>query len=335
VKKEITCFNTHEFEINYLSAYAETKGLKVHYITEKLDKKSVHHARNSEAILCWASDKLDHEILESLKEYGCSMISLRCAGYGHLDIVSAKKLGFTVTRSSAYSPESIAEHATALYLCLNRKIIQSYQRVKNFNFSLEGLEGQQVHGKQVGIIGSGLIGRAFLKIMIGLGMKVLIYDPYDKDQISNTPNVTYTDLDTLLKNSDLISLHCPLTSETKHLLNYKTLSLIKPGAFLINTGRGALIDTKGLIRVLKENKLGGVGLDVYEFEEDIFSFDLSENGIKDDDLVRIMSFPNVIVTSHQGFFTKEALENIAEISITNVVNYLENTRIDKKNILIS
>lgn len=334
MKNLITCFNTHNYELKYLEKYANKFHLKINYIEEKLDDKTVHRAKNSKAVLCWASDHLDQKVLISLKNFGCRMISLRCAGYGHLDILSARECGLTVTRTPSYSPESIAEHAATLYLCLNRKIIKSYQRVRDFNFSLEGLEGQQVHGKKVGIIGAGLIGRAFLKIMIGLGMNIIIYDPYDTDPILNLPNVKYTDLKTLLKESDLISLHCPLTNETKHILNYENMSLIKPGAFLINTGRGGLIHTKDLIRILKEKKLAGIGLDVYEFEEDIFSYNLSETGINDDDLIRIMSFPNVIVTSHQAFFTKEALENIARTSITNVVNFLENQVIDEKNILI-
>jgi len=262
------------------------------------------------------------------------MISLRTAGYSHIDFEVAKEESFVVTRVPSYSPESIAEHAATLLMSINRKILKAHQRVRDFNFTLDGLEGFQVFGKTVGVIGAGSIGKSFINIMSGFGCKVLVFDKYIDPEIEGLKNVEYCDLNIVLKNSDIISLHCPLVKETHHILNKVAFELMKPGAYIINTGRGGLINTDDLIAALKTGKFGGVGLDVYEFEEEIFFKNYSDSGIDDDKLARLMTFPNVLITSHQAFFTKEALGNIAHTSMINIKKYFEGEQIDKENQLL-
>lgn len=261
------------------------------------------------------------------------MISLRSAGYSHLDLKRAKELGLVVTRVPAYSPEAIAEHTLGLLMCLNRKFLKAFQRVRDFNFTLDGLEGVTIAGKTAGIIGVGKIGQAFARIMKGMGCTIYLYDPYPNKEFADEIKAEYVDLNKLLSQSDIISLHCPLNESTKYIINQKTIQLIKPTAFLLNTGRGGLIETKALIDKLKKRELKGVGLDVYEHEEGVFFQDHSSQGITDETLLRLMTFPNVLITSHQAFFTKEALENIAGISMGNIHNFENKKEIQKENLL--
>ncbi len=330
---KVLCFSTHEFEQRYLKRWEEYYNLNVVFVETKLNETVVQLARGFDCISCWASDDLSKPVLESLSELGIKMISLRSAGYSHLDLIKAKELGITVTRVPSYSPEAIAEHTLGLLMCINRKYPKAFQRVKDFNFTLDGLEGITIHGKTVGIIGAGQIGLAFARIMKGMGCAILINDVSPRSDIEEELSAHYVDLKTLLKRSDIISLHCPLNERTRHIINSETIELIKPTAFLLNTGRGGLIETQALISKLKKKELRGVGLDVYEYEEDVFFKDHSESGISDEGLLRLMGFPNVLITSHQGFFTKEALDNIAKTSLENIANFSQGKDILKENLL--
>ncbi|MBD66015.1 MAG: hydroxyacid dehydrogenase [Halobacteriovoraceae bacterium] len=331
---KIKCFSTHKFEQKYLTHWADELDLKVEYIETSLNKDTVELAQGFDCISCWASDTLDKNVLTKLKNFGVKLISLRSAGYSHIDLAHAQKIGLMVTRVPSYSPEAIAEHTVGLLLCLNRKYMKAFQRVKDFNFTLDGLEGLTLFGKTVGVIGTGKIGSAFARIMKGFGCKILLYDIHKDNELEKELKASYVnELKDLLSQSDIVSLHCPLNESTRYVINSKTIDFLKPTAFLLNTGRGALIDTSALVAKLKKNELRGVGLDVYEHEEDVFFYDHSEKGISDESLLRLMSFTNVLVTSHQGFFTKEALENIARISLENILHYKTRTEIPKENLL--
>jgi D-lactate dehydrogenase len=330
---KIICFSTHQFEKKYLDRWAVDLNLEVSFLETSLSSETAALTKGFNCVSCWASDNLGTEVLEILKNNGVEMISLRSAGFSHLDLVKAKELGIIVARVPAYSPEAIAEHTLGLFMCLNRKYLKAFQRVRDFNFTLDGLEGMTVHGKTVGIIGLGKIGEAFARIMHGMGCSLYFCDPVKNEKLEKELNAEYVSLEKLLSSSDIISLHCPLNDKTFHLINSKTIELIKPTAFLLNTGRGALIDTKVLIDKLKRKELKGVGLDVYEHEEGVFFEDHSESGISDESLLRLMSFSNVLITSHQAFFTKEALENIAKISLENIKNYLEGNDLKNENFL--
>jgi D-lactate dehydrogenase len=331
---KVKCFSSHAFEIKYLESWASFFKLKVSFTEIKLSLDSAVLAEGFDSVSCWASDDLSSPVLQKLKDSGVRFISLRSAGYSHLDLECAKDLGLTVTRVPSYSPESIAEHTLGLLMCLNRKFAKAFQRVRDFNFTLDGLEGVTLHGKTVGIVGFGKIGQAFARIMKGMGCNVLVFDPNQDENLAKDFGVDYTSLKELLTKSDIISLHCPLNKSTYHIINSDSINHIKPSAFLLNTGRGALIDTKALIEKLKKRELRGVGLDVYEYEENIFFKDFSEAGISDEMLLRLMGFPNVLITSHQAFFTKEALENIANISMENIHLFHKQKEIPKDNLLV-
>ena len=245
-------------------------------------------------------------------------VALRCAGFNSVDLPAAKELGFSVTRVPAYSPYAVAEHAVALLLALNRKIPRAYNRVHDLNFSLNGLVGFDLHGKTAGIFGTGKIGRITAQILRGFGMKVLAYDPFQSLEWAEKYGIQYTDALTIARECEVISLHTPLTPETHHVIRKETLEVMKPGTILINVSRGALIDTRALIDALKSGRLGGVALDVYEEEEGVFFEDLSGMILQDDDLARLLTFPNVLITAHQAFLTHEALGEIARVSVTNL-----------------
>jgi D-lactate dehydrogenase len=248
-------------------------------------------------------------------------IALRCAGYNGVDIAAATELGLSVTRVPAYSPYAVAEHAVALLLALNRKIPRASNRVRDLNFSLNGLVGFDLHGKTAGIFGTGRIGRVAAQILRGFGMKVLAFDPFPSPEWAKEHGILYTDAWTLARESEVISLHTPLTPETYHIIRRETIELMKPGTILINVSRGALIDTKALIEALKTGQLGGVGLDVYEEEEGVFFEDLSGQILHDDELARLLTFPNVLITAHQAFLTREALAEIARVTVANLMAF--------------
>lgn len=327
-------FSTHEYEKQYLDFWTEKLGLDAVFLSSRLSAETVSLVNDADCISCWASDDLGSEVLSSLSKLGVKYISLRSAGFSHLNLDFAKEHGFAVARVPSYSPQAIAEHTLGLLMCLNRKFPRAFQRVKDFNFKLDGLEGVTLFGKNVGVIGVGQIGEAFARIMRGMGCHLYFYDTNKNEQLANELNATYLDLKSLIETCDVVSLHCPLNSQTKHLINAETIEYFKKDAFLLNTGRGGLIETQALINKLKKNELRGVGLDVYEYEENVFSHDYSLVGLTDEKLLRLMSFPNVLITSHQAFFTKEALDNIARISCENIKNFQNQSDLDQENIVL-
>ncbi|MFK8139424.1 MAG: 2-hydroxyacid dehydrogenase [Bdellovibrionales bacterium] len=277
--------------------------------------ETISGSKGFSAVSIFVNDQIDKDALEGLKKNGVKKILLRCAGHNNVDLKIAKELGIQVYRVPEYSPYAVAEFATSLLMTLNRKTHKAYNRVRESNFSIEGLTGFDLHGKTIGLIGLGKIGTAFANIMQGFGCKILFYDP----GLNQSPNKNWkqVELNHLISNSKVISLHCPLTKDNHHLIGEEEFALMDPNSFLINTGRGALIDSKALIQALKTKQIAGAALDVYEEEQDIFFHDCSQEGISDDVLSRLTSFPNVLVTSHQAFLTHEALKQIAKITHEN------------------
>ncbi|MEB2781812.1 2-hydroxyacid dehydrogenase [Algoriphagus sp. C2-6-M1] len=269
---------------------------------------------------------MDKKTLIKLTEMNVKNIVLRCAGFNQVDLKNASELGFKICRVPAYSPEAVAEHALALLMTLSRKTHKAYNRVRENNYSIDGLTGFNIHCKTAGVIGTGAIGNAFCRIMLGMGCKVLAYDIKENEELKKQ-GVTYMSLDELLTLSDIISLHCPLSPETFHLINTKSLNKMKDGVVLINTSRGALIETKAVINALKNRKVGNLGIDVYEQEEDLFFQNRSEEILQDEQIARLMTFPNVLVTGHQAFLTNEALAQISEITLKNLDELEEGTKL--------
>ncbi|WP_133793885.1 NAD(P)-dependent oxidoreductase [Prosthecobacter fusiformis] len=284
----------------------------------RLTAETASTASGADAVCVFVNDKLDRPCLEKLAAAGVKLAALRCAGFNQVDLPAARELGIAVTRVPAYSPHAVAEHAVTLLMTLNRKIHRAYNRVREHNFSLAGLVGFDLYGKTVGIVGTGKIGRCTAQIFRGFGTRVLAHDPFPVDEWATSNSIEYTSLETLLKESDVVSLHLPLTPETHHLLNRETLAQMKPGAYLVNSSRGKLVDTVELIESLKSGHLGGVALDVYEEEEGIFFEDLSGHVLQDDTLALLVSLPNVLITSHQAFLTQEALGEIARVTVANI-----------------
>lgn len=319
---KVIVFDTHAFEKEHFCQMNEHFKHELTFYEGKLNQKSAPVAVGYPCVCPFVNDKLDAEVLRVLAEQGTKLIALRSAGFNHVDLKAAQALGLKVVRVPEYSPYSVAEHAMALILTLNRKLHKAYNRVREGNFSLEGLVGFDLHGKTIGVIGTGRIGKAFVHIALGFGCKVIAYDiTLDKDLISK--GVEYVALEEVFSRSDIISLHLPLTPETKHMIDIAALSKMKKGVMLINTSRGGLIHTKALIDSLKSGKLGSAGLDVYEEEQAYFFQDLSGQAVNDDILARLMTFPNVLLTSHQGFLTQEALINIAETTLKNIQDFEE------------
>jgi D-lactate dehydrogenase len=267
------------------------------------------------------NDIIDRACLEALAKQGVRLVALRCAGFNQVDLRAAAELGIRIARVPAYSPYAVAEHTVALLLTLNRKTHRAYNRVREHNFSLNGLVGFDLHGRTAGIVGTGKIGKITAQIFKGFGMELLVYDLYPDEAWASATGATYVGLEDLLSRAHVVSLHTPLTRETHYLINERTLAMMKEGAYLINTSRGGLIETGALIESLKQGKLGGVALDVYEIEEGVFFEDLSHEVLQDDDLARLLSFPNVLVTSHQGFLTEEALSEIARVTTGNLASF--------------
>jgi len=315
----ICFFDTKPYDKIYFDMFKDKFGFEIDYFEPKLNADTAIMARGYEVVVAFVNDTIDAKTIDILYNEGVRLIAMRCAGYNNIDFKAAYNK-IHVVRVPAYSPYAVAEHAMALLLTLNRKIHRAYNRTKEHNFSLNGLTGFDLYGKTMGVIGTGKIGRVFVDICKGFGMKVLAYDPYPvKDA-----GINYVDLDELCRESDLISLHCPLTKETKHMINKDTIQQMKKGIYIINTSRGALIDSEALLNAIKEEQVGGAVLDVYEEETEFFYEDLSGEIIKDDILSGLISMPNVIVTSHQAFLTREALNKIAEITLQNIKDYSDN-----------
>lgn len=282
-----------------------------------------------EVVCAFVNDDVGTTTLKLLAELGIHLVALHCAGFNQVDLSTAKRLGIDVVRVPAYSPHAVAEHAVAMILALNRGVHRAHNRVREHNFSLSGLVGFDLYSKTAGIVGLGMIGRELAKILVGFGMRVLAHNPYCEPPVARDLGVDLVDLDDLLKDSDIVSLHSPLTPETHHLIDEKRISMMKTGAMLINTSRGGLVDTVALIGALKTGHLGSAGLDVYEEESGTFFEDLSDQPITDDVLARLLTFPNVLVTSHQAYLTDDALEAIASTTATNIREYLDGKRGDE------
>lgn len=331
---KILFFSAKPYDISVFNQYNEAFGLNLEYVETHLGPHIVNAVDDQTFAVCvFVNDKLTTEVIETLAAKGVKVIALRCAGFNNVQLETARKVGIRVCRVPAYSPEAVAEHAVAMLLTLNRKTHKAYNRVREQNFSLNGLLGFNIHGKTVGVLGTGKIGKAFCKIMLGFGCKIVAYDPV-KDEILQNLGVRYGEFEEIVKSADILSLHCPLTAENYHLINQKSIALMKHGVTLINTSRGGLINTNDVIEGLKTGRIGYLGIDVYEQEEKLFFKDLSASIIEDDTIQRLMSFPNVLVTGHQAFFTAEALGQIAEITLTSIHQLLNGTEPDPSVILV-
>jgi D-lactate dehydrogenase len=311
-------FDTKPYDREALERASPAGEIDWHFMECRLSADTAAAAAGARAVCTFVNDRVDRPCLEALAKAGVRHVALRCAGFNSIDLAAARELGLTATRVPAYSPHAVAEHAVALLLALNRKIPRANNRVHDLNFSLSGLVGFDLNGKTAGIFGTGKIGRVAAQILRGFGMRVLAFDPHPSSAWAQQHGVEYTDPQTLARESDVVSLHTPLTPETRHIVNERTLQLMKPGALLINVSRGALIDTRALIDALKSGRLGGVALDVYEEEEGVFFEDLSGQILHDDDLARLLTFPNVLITAHQAFLTHEALGEIARVTVANL-----------------
>ena len=316
--KTIAFFDTKPYDRESFKRFADSEKYSFRFFENKLNRDTAGMAACCDAVCAFVNDTIDRDVIDTLEKYGVKLIALRCAGYNNVDVKYAAGR-ITVVRVPNYSPYSVAEHTMALLLLLNRKLHRAYIRTRDHNFSLEGLTGFDLNGKTVGIIGTGKIGRCFADICAGFGMNILGFDPYPSDQFKGD----YVDLDTLFKSSDIISLHCPLTKENRYLINRDTISKMKDGVDIINTSRGMLIDTAALSEGLKSAKVAGAGLDVYEEETSLFFEDFSDEVISDDLLTTLIAMPNVIVTSHQAFLTKEALSGIAKTTLENLDDFFD------------
>lgn len=315
---KVIVFDTHSFD---KAALIEANQSSLHdftFLETRLTHKTAILASGYQAVCSFVNDCIDADTLSILKNGGARLIALRSAGFNHVDLKAAQSYGIKVVRVPEYSPFAVAEHTVALILALSRKIHRSYNRIKELNFSLDGLVGFDLHGKTVGIIGTGKIGATFAKIMNGFGCQILAFDTVPNISLSKELSFSYVPLDELLTKSHIVSLHLPLNPSTRHIIDKRAFTLMRTDSILINTSRGALIETTSLIDALKHQRIAGAGLDVYEEEEGIFFQDLSESGLQDDVLARLITFPNVIITSHQAFLTKEALKKIAETTLHSV-----------------
>ncbi len=316
---KIAFFDTKPYDTAFFEKSGKEHGIHYKFFETKLTEDTAELARGYDGVCIFVNDTANAAVIDKLCENGIKLIALRCAGFNNVDVKHAFKK-IHVVRVPAYSPNAVAEHTIALLLTSIRRIHKAYNRTKDFNFSLSGLTGFELYGKTVGIIGTGKIGNVFAKICKGFGMNILGYDKYPSPDFAGE----YVSIDKLLSESDIISLHCPLTDETEHLINHNTIKSMKKGVVIINTSRGGLIDTEALLEGIKARKIGAACLDVYEEESDIFFEDRSGHIIEDDTLARLISMPNVIVTSHQAFLTEEALQSIAETTSQNIVSFFEN-----------
>jgi D-lactate dehydrogenase len=316
----VAVFSTKGYDQLFLQKANAGHGHELTFLEARLSPETAPLAEGFPAVCAFVNDRLDAAVVRELARGGTRLIALRSAGFNHVDLPAAADAGLTVARVPAYSPHAVAEHAVALLLGLNRKLHRAYARVREGNFSLEGLLGFDVHGRTVGVIGTGKIGLAFARIMAGFGCRILASDPFPNPECEAV-GAQYVGLPELFAQSDIIALHAPLTPDTHHLINAEALTRMKDGVMLINTSRGALVDTRAVIRALKTGKLGALGLDVYEEEEALFFEDQSGQVIEDDVFARLLTFPNVIITGHQGFFTEEALRNIADTTMNNVTAF--------------
>ncbi|AKJ31829.1 2-hydroxyacid dehydrogenase [Caldimonas brevitalea] len=316
----VCVYSTQPYDRRFLDGANAAGHHQLRYLESRLDATTVVTAAGAEAVCVFVNDRVDTEVLSRLADLGVRLVALRCAGFNNVDLATAERLGISVARVPEYSPHAIAEHTVALMLTLNRKIHRAYARVREGNFALEGLLGFDLHGRTVGVVGTGKIGACVVAIMRGFGCTVLAFDPHP-DPACLAAGARYVALPELLAGSDIVTLHCPLTPQTRHLVDAPAIAKMRPGAMLINTSRGGVIDTPAVIQALKSGQLGSLGLDVYEEEGDLFFRDLSAQVIRDDVFARLQTFPNVVVTAHQAFFTADALSAIAATTLHNVSTF--------------
>ena len=313
---KLALFDAKPYDMPGFDRYGRERGIEIKYYETKLNEDTVSLAQGADAVCVFVNDTVNAAVIDRLAEYGVKAVLLRCAGYNNVDVEYCFGK-IHVMRVPAYSPYAVAEHAMALLLTSIRRIHKAYIRTKDFNFSLNGLTGFDLHGKTVGVVGTGRIGRVFIELCRGFGMKVIAYDKFPADGID------YVTLDELFARADIISLHCPLTGETRHLIGRESIGRMKKGVVIVNTSRGGLIDSEALLEGIKERKIGAACLDVYEEESDVFFRDFSGHIVEDDTLARLMTMPNVLVTSHQAFLTEEALDNIAAATVDNLMEFTD------------
>lgn len=315
-------FSSREYDKEFLAKSAQENNIKLKFVEAKLDQETARLAEGYEAICIFVNDIANADVLQVLHDKGVRFIALRCAGFNNVDLEAAQKFGICVSRVPAYSPYAVSEHTVGLMLALNRKIHRAHMRVRDGNFALNGLLGFDMNNKTVGVIGTGRIGALVAKaVSQGFGCKVIAYDKYENEQLLEM-GVKYASLDEIFSTSDIISLHCPLMPETYHIISEETVAKMKKGVMIINTSRGALIDAAAAVEALKDGQIGAMGLDVYEEEADLFFEDLSNRVITDDVFARLITMPNVIITGHQAYFTREALTNIADTTIHNLLSFI-------------
>ncbi len=318
-------FDSKPYDKDGLDRFGKEKGVEFKYFETKLSSDTVGLSRGFDGVVVFVNDTVDKPVIDALCENGVKMIALRCAGFNNVDLKAAQDR-IKIARVPAYSPYAVAEHTMAMLLTSIRRIHKAYNRTREFNFSLNGFTGFELHGRTVGVIGTGKIGRIFVNICKGFGMKVIAYDAYPDESL----DVKYVELDELFKESDIISLHCPLNAQTDHLIDEDSISKMKKGVVIVNTSRGALIDAEALLEAIKSRKVGAACLDVYEEESDVFFEDFSGHIIDDDVLARLLTMPNVLITSHQAFLTEDALENIAETTVNNIVTFMESGKVENE-----
>lgn len=321
----IAVFSSRGYDRRFLDEANRRHDHELTHLEARLDATTAALAEGHEGVCAFVNDRVDAEVVAQLAAGGTRLLTLRSAGYNHVDLAAAEAHGVTVARVPAYSPYAVAEHTVALMLAVERQIPRAANRVRDGNFSLEGLLGFDLRNKRIGIIGTGKIGQIVARIMRGFGCSIRAYDPVRNDDVRDL-GVRYEDLDTLLGECDVITLHCPLTPDTHHIIDEAALRKVKPGVMIVNTSRGALIDTPAAIQALKDGRIGHLALDVYEEEGDLFFEDLSDTGIQDDVFARLLTFPNVLITAHQAFFTEEALRNIAETTLGNATAFAAGRR---------
>jgi len=327
--QKVAVYSAKPYDIKFLTEASKGTDIEFEFFEDTLGEKIADYLHGFEIVCLFVNDKVTRRVIEKLAEHNIKLIALRCAGFNNVDIKAASEHNIKVVRVPAYSPYAVAEHALAMILTLNRKTHRAFNRVRESNFSLSGLMGFDLYGKTVGVIGTGKIGQIFSKIMMGLNCQIVAYDPYPNEELQSL-GVKYLELDALFGQSDIISLQCPLTQETRHIINKASISKMKDGVMLINTSRGGLIDTKALVKGLKHKKIGYLGIDVYEQEENLFFNDLSDEIIQDDLIMRLITFPNVLITAHQAFFTENAMQNIADTTVTNIKQFLSREILDNE-----
>ena len=315
---KIAFFDTHSYDKKSFVEANKAFNYEIDFRDYKLNENTAMTAQGFDVVCVFVNDVVNEAVIKTLADCGVKLIALRCAGFNNVDLKAAAAAGIKVVRVPAYSPYAVAEHGVALLMSLTRHIPQAYLRTKTANFNIEGLTGRDLFGLTAGILGTGKIGRIMADILIGFGMKIIAYDPFPNTKWAQEKNIEYVDLEEIFKRSDVLSLHCPLTEETKHIVNHDRMKMMKHDAVIINTGRGALIDSKALVHALKHGHIGGIGMDVYEEESKYFFSDWSTDIMTDDTLARLLTFPNVIITGHQAFLTTNALKNLADTTLENI-----------------